>query len=418
MRVLPLTRVPYTKNCPPAQAQFSNGGSVGRCGSNPCNGGRNTVSPGSIGTGSDIASDRFGFALEVIVADCWSHWMREEQPSRPKSRRARREAGASSPTVPAWDRDDTGGDEAEEELREVTRMLDCDPDDPASVRLKVIRKKRIQSKWEKAIRRLALAGTVTAALIAAAVFVIGWSGSIRIAGQEKSGDIPPPPTMETPASAAMRSLEDRAAAVRVIAKFVATEDWQDCGRWVLNADEVLPLMADWYTRHPWSPFGEFTVIRCNNQDDGERAMVVAAIVAREGETLPFLVHKTADGMKIDWKATVSYQPMGLDQFVQTRPTNPLEFRVHVGRGRQNAPPFNNHDTYRAYALQLVTYPKNKRTFRAYARRGSEADLMLNTLLRFKRTSSAIVKLRYPPGEEGSPDVIEITGFVGASLAER
>ena len=333
-------------------------------------------------------------------------------PRSADKRKLTRRSNSRDGTTPKWDR---GGPPILQEagaLEEVTRVLEQDPENPKAVREKVVRRRR--TRGERIARRLTIGVMIGVVTAGATVFLIGWFGSMRVADQEREG-APEPPTTSTSASEFADDLEIRAEAVRTIGRFLSTPDPGELTRWVLHPEALAPLMQDWYSRHPWQPVKNFKIIRCANQHGGTRPMVTAMVAVEGGKRLPFLLQKTGAGTKIDWAASVGYQPMELEEFIRNRPSKALPYRVRIRPDSSYLPPFTDPEIHTAFSLELLTYPRDRRIFRGYAVRGSDTHAMLSVLLSFKGESSAIVKLRYPNGGTGRPDVVEITEYVSGEL---
>ncbi len=320
-----------------------------------------------------------------------------------KRKKRRDRKSKSPPPPPEWDRDSS--DVAT--THDPHRYVEIDPDNPNKSR--VTKLKKAQTRTDKFARILLFTLIVGLCGYGLVVMGIGIFGSMGLA-LRNTNDTDEPTLDGVPESATERQKIDEPAVREILQNFLDTTGVEERAQWVRHSDSVLPLMKDWYERHPPERVEKFAFRSFSDGQFGEIPVITTQIVTDDDKTLAFLLVRTPQGPRIDWKMSVKYQPMDWDVFMRKRPSEPLPFSVRIRLSNIYKPPFADEQKFRAYEILLFPPVPDVPYLLGYARFGSETATNLEIALGFENTAAVILELRYPP-DASDPKVVEITKLV-------
>ncbi|MCX6167266.1 MAG: hypothetical protein NT021_04700 [Sphingobacteriales bacterium] len=115
--------------------------------------------------------------------------------------------------------------------------------------------------------------------------------------------------------------------VFLVQSYYKSKKWEGMLDFVLNAETVKQHMKDYYSDRylPTQITNENIAIQGSNFKLNESFIVQARNNSNARRTI--YVKKTSDGFKIDWDATMGYNPISLQAFKLTGTAQPSEFRV-------------------------------------------------------------------------------------------
>ncbi|MDA7931461.1 hypothetical protein N9821_00490 [Akkermansiaceae bacterium] len=122
-------------------------------------------------------------------------------------------------------------------------------------------------------------------------------------------------------------------------------------KYVRHPERVEPLMRDYYSRHKIIPKEYKSIVEFHIVSLDNRPFTALSVETKdESKKLAVLVEKTSEGSKFDWESEVAYQPMSLDEFMEKRPTEAMDFRVYATADRYYAYEFQDEQKWLCYRL--------------------------------------------------------------------
>ena len=124
-----------------------------------------------------------------------------------------------------------------------------------------------------------------------------------------------------------------------------------------------------------------------------------------GESIPLLVEQLANGdLKFDWESEVSYQPMEIAEYLEKKPTEPMDFRVYARLDTFYG--FEFSDPRRRLPLFLTFRDTDEFLF-GYIERGTPGEVGLSKFLRRQILvgQPVILRLRFLPGTQSHRSVL-------------
>lgn len=185
---------------------------------------------------------------------------------------------------------------------------------------------------------------------------------------------------------------------RVVRSFCLATSVDEMAGMVRHSARVRPLMERYYAENPLVPLGY------QRQKDFQGAMLgtennfwVVRVVVGNGKTKVLLVEEDGGRFLVDWETVVTYQPMDWDSYALDRPQGTtLDFRVRAQPDNLFSHEFVNQEKWSCY---LLTAPASEEFLWGYAAKNSEADSILQALLRDNTSShkpvSVILRLGLP-----------------------
>ena len=192
---------------------------------------------------------------------------------------------------------------------------------------------------------------------------------------------------------------------RVTRDYLGAGDLSEKAKHVRHAKRVIPLMDAYYRRHDFKPlqFERIDYIRPIAIE--QRPFVFLTVGVEGGETIMLFIEDTPEGeLKFDWEAEVAYQPVELEDYVEQKPTEPMDFRVYARLDTFYSYEFSDQGRYQAL---LLTARDSGEFLFGYMERGTEDELELTAYLKreVKRRKPMMLRLRFLPGTLGKRSVL-------------
>jgi hypothetical protein len=192
---------------------------------------------------------------------------------------------------------------------------------------------------------------------------------------------------------------------RVVEAYLAAETVEEKLKHVRMPKRVSPLMESYYKTHPLVPtnaggFYHFEPVELSNYP-----FVVIRMILTDGGTVTLLLEETQDGeVKVDWESQVAYQVMSLDEFVEKRPVESVEFRVLVEYDEYYSFEFSDSDRY---VSLMIKERDNPGFLFGYVERYSDTHDQLIEILGKERgvTKPMILRVRFLPEGRGTRTVL-------------
>ena len=209
---------------------------------------------------------------------------------------------------------------------------------------------------------------------------------------------------------------DGTAAGKAVVGFHGTKTWEEKLKYVINPEKVKPLMEKWYTDNPSHVYYDhITFAKDRDIDHNGRHFVILGVQARKAEGSALDVHnffmaieKRGDHYLVDWEVSSGYQPMPMKQFMEEKPTDPLEFRLTFSSDDYFNYGFKK-DTYFCFKATYLGLDKDDPIY-VYGRRDNPDVQELDATLDFQPSIGVISMLKYPPNAPAS-DQVEMTEVV-------
>ncbi len=207
--------------------------------------------------------------------------------------------------------------------------------------------------------------------------------------------------------------ESYAQLEEALTAYYAAETIEEKLKYVRYPDRVEPLMRDYYSRAELEPkeyraINEFHILSLDN-----RPFIALSVKVGEDEMLPLLAEKTPDRLRFDWESAVAYQPMSIEEFIEKRPAEAMDFRVYVTQDNYFSYEFQDESQWLCYKL---TERDGEQHLFGYLPI-TEAEAMKKILSlngsRGRIVKPMILKLRFPKDGKGSRSV-----FIDAIVSER
>ena len=124
-------------------------------------------------------------------------------------------------------------------------------------------------------------------------------------------------------SVVMFKMTSRKSAIETVRAYLSAHSWRDRLPFVLNPEKVKPLMENYYKE--MSLKNKFEIITDTNPVPDQYGFVIIQAKANDQE-ISYTLKKTQDGYRIDWEASVGYNPVSIAEFRATKPTTPVRVR--------------------------------------------------------------------------------------------
>ena len=179
---------------------------------------------------------------------------------------------------------------------------------------------------------------------------------------------------------------------------------------VLNQDKVKPLMESRYGK------GKFNVSKFEILTDTEPTPTKTGFVKIDAElvdeVVEYYLKKTKDGYRIDWEASVGYNPISVEEFRVLKPTKPVRLRVSAKLDDYYNYGFE-HSEHINYSILIRS--NGKEWGYGYVEKNTETGQKLFKILKDCKYHSMVVDVRFPQSaREGSvffiSDVINFNGW--------
>lgn len=138
----------------------------------------------------------------------------------------------------------------------------------------------------------------------------------------------------------------------LVVEYLKASDIERKVSFVRHQTRVLPLMRNYYQRHELKP-EKFEALRDFHAVGVGNYPFFFLSVKVEGEEAPLVLfaEQLANGdLKFDWESEVSYQPMGISEYLEKKPTEAMDFRVHARLDSFLGYEFSDGDRYQPLML--------------------------------------------------------------------
>lgn len=187
------------------------------------------------------------------------------------------------------------------------------------------------------------------------------------------------------APTALRTAADSMQAVFIA--YYKSKTPEEASQYVLDAQRVKPLMVKYYDEVKnwevntldWNPDRQFEQVRANVYFDDDTDMCLV---------------KTPSGYKVDWEASVKYNPYTEAQ-MKAQPNKVFELKIRVEKNQNY-----DNDYWNAYAVFTDDY-----FFYFYARKTSPQAARLDKYIK-QKVKPAIVKVKWVPGDNSDFELVE------------
>jgi hypothetical protein len=193
----------------------------------------------------------------------------------------------------------------------------------------------------------------------------------------------------------------------VVKSYLKANKWQDRLSYVRNPQLVRRLMEVRYANVDWSKPLTFNIEKKQTENDYS---IVG--VKMDNDTSFFALKKEKDGWKIDWPASVQYNPMTVAAYKAQRPLEHYNMRMRAKLSDYYNFEFGNGQS-KYYSIQL-TGPDDddERMPYGYIEKKSEPGKKLFEFLKDGEAHFVILKISFLPGSTG--DVVLIHRFIASN----
>lgn len=287
-------------------------------------------------------------------------------------------------------------------------------------RMKRVRKRRIIGMAQLFFRRLSIGTRIACLTLVAAIAVGGMWYGIAVFRKKFTPVTYEDAREEFRPNRGDLASQDEAGAVEVLTAFLAADGAQAKLPHVRLPHRVLPLMEEWYQKHPDKPAKAGEVTKRDKILAGGLYLVLLQMEVVEPDPLdPALTRSVAHfyaveemgndterSYKVDWETAVEWRPMSFEEFKLERPRRPVPFRLKL-----RSDDYYNHsfiDTNKWLSAELY-YPcpdeRNPFQFHGYLDKRSRAYRDLAIYTEPGNKCSVIINLRYPDDAVSSEQVI-------------
>ncbi len=196
---------------------------------------------------------------------------------------------------------------------------------------------------------------------------------------------------------------------RLLKKYLAAKQWQERLEYVFEPSQVEPLMRDHYKNFSGPKKYESLLAP---EILSPTTTIIRVAITKDEHGL-YWIRLTPDGWKIDWKASVGYNPVSWEAYKSDRPITPCRFRCGVALDDFYFHEFSDRSKWMSVRIQ--GYHESTGIF-GYARRDSEIGNSLRQFLKDGQSHLAIIELRFP-NASGTGNCVEITKLVSDGWIE-
>jgi len=192
----------------------------------------------------------------------------------------------------------------------------------------------------------------------------------------------------------------------VLKKYLKSNSWEERLKYVRKPEVVKPLMQTYYEKTDLVGGKEFLRLEFEKNFKVEEMKtgewVNIRVVFREGKngfgaTIQdsnwYALQLTKSGYKIDWEASVVYNPMTFKAMEAQKPSEPQKFRVLAELANYYNWEFSGGEKY-FYSIKLAE-PNTSEHLTGYLKRDSPDGQRIYELLKDGQEHPIIVKIRYP-----------------------
>jgi hypothetical protein len=182
----------------------------------------------------------------------------------------------------------------------------------------------------------------------------------------------------------------------VLRNYLQAADIEEKAKFVRHAQRVSLLMESHYRRHELVP-AQFERIKDLQPFAIEkRPFIYVEARLAGGEVRTLSMEEMPDrALKIDWESEVAYQPMSIEEFVERKPEEAMDFRVYARLDTFYSYEFSDPERYVAL---LLTERGSEQFLFGYVERGTETEAELTRILEpnIRVPKPVMLRLRFLP----------------------
>ncbi|MCH2298762.1 MAG: hypothetical protein MK441_12790, partial [SAR324 cluster bacterium] len=192
---------------------------------------------------------------------------------------------------------------------------------------------------------------------------------------------------------------------RMVADYLAAPTVEEKSKYVRHPERVLPLMREFYQRRELAivRFQSIEALRPAEVENYPFFGIDVKVEGKSGVQL-LLVEECADGeLLFDWESEVNYQPMAISDYLEKKPTEPMDFRVYARLDTFYSYEFTNQERYQP--LKLTFRDEDEFLF-GYVEKGSVEARGLTALLEEEKAEyPLLLRLRFLPETKSRRSVL-------------
>ena len=196
-------------------------------------------------------------------------------------------------------------------------------------------------------------------------------------------------------------------ATGVMKAYLGQESCLDRTQFILDPEANRPLLVEQYkdTKDCQRTYEAIKPDGCDKLADGDYCSV--EVVFTKNDTSYYCVTKTAEGLKIDWRCSIGYNPVSLPAFMAQRTTTPRLFRISTELSSIYMAEYGHAEkTHLALSLRN----QEGKMIWGYLRRDSPTAPGLLEALKDGKRHAVILELQYLPDSRDA-SVVEVQRFV-------
>jgi len=182
--------------------------------------------------------------------------------------------------------------------------------------------------------------------------------------------------------------------------YLAAETPEEKSRYVRERERVGALMKGYYQSRPLEPQVYQRVKHFAPLGIEQRSYLILHVEVgasgKEGKVSLVVEHTEDDELLVDWESEVAYQPMALEEYIASKPSEAMEFRMYVARDDRFYN-FEFSDAERYLCVMLTERDTDAYLF-GYVERGSRVHQDVEALMKnsVAGREPAIVRIRFLP----------------------
>ena len=196
----------------------------------------------------------------------------------------------------------------------------------------------------------------------------------------------------------------------VMRPFWEASTWQDKLNYVHQPERVAPAMKDYYeVQKKTDPPGSTLQVCKLHEADGLEFIYLGYNSTGQRPFLEIALRRESDGsFKLDWESYVGASGMAWQQFTDSRPSNPVTFRVYADLADYYNYEFT--DDKKFLSLRLESPDGGGRLYGFLDKNAETSHKLFSKLFAGQRHLTLTVKLAYPPNPL-SRDCVRITQLI-------
>lgn len=231
--------------------------------------------------------------------------------------------------------------------------------------------------------------------------VLGWA-MFQGAGEEKVEAL----GAAGPGAGGMEEAEVHLARMEeVLREFLGAETVAERAKWVRNGEQMIPLMQDYYREREFDRHVYEKILTHDLAALYQHPFVVVKVSTEGGEELPILMEDLGNDFRVDWGATVSYNPVSISEYIERTPTDPVTLRVYAQVDNYFNYEFSDERQFRCFRLN---FRGSEEELFGYVPRGTELE----------QKFAKVMPLANRPGQRALQPMILRVRFLENSRAPR